>query len=150
APFARGSTGRRRADRALRQDEPRRRALRRDPHPGQSGGPHAAQGAARLGLSFRPAPLNPGAWGTKGPSPEGFSFFAANNRGSTDRGVARRVSPSSLHQTGPRSAILLFAALAAASAARGQTAPVAGQNVNMVSGTTWPGGDPYLQRQNEP
>lgn len=24
------------------------------------------------------------------------------------------------------------------------------RNVNMVSGTTWPGGDPYLQRQNEP
>src|SRR5574338_1465512 len=28
--------------------------------------------------------------------------------------------------------------------------PVAGQNVNMVSGTGWPGGDPFLQRQNEP
>jgi hypothetical protein len=28
--------------------------------------------------------------------------------------------------------------------------PVAGQNVNMVSGTQWPGGDPFLQRQNEP
>src|SRR5262252_1284309 len=28
--------------------------------------------------------------------------------------------------------------------------PVAGQNVNMVSGTKWPGGDPFLQRQNEP
>jgi hypothetical protein len=27
---------------------------------------------------------------------------------------------------------------------------VAGQNVNMVSGTEWPGGDPFLQRQNEP
>ncbi len=25
-----------------------------------------------------------------------------------------------------------------------------GDNVNMVSGTTWPGGDPFLQRQNEP
>ncbi|MBZ5723021.1 MAG: hypothetical protein LAO03_21995 [Acidobacteriia bacterium] len=25
-----------------------------------------------------------------------------------------------------------------------------GQNVNMVSGTKWPGGDPFLQRQNEP
>jgi hypothetical protein len=25
-----------------------------------------------------------------------------------------------------------------------------GRNVNMVSGTTLPGGDPYLQRQNEP
>jgi hypothetical protein len=28
--------------------------------------------------------------------------------------------------------------------------PVAGQSVNMVSGKTLPGGDPYLQRQNEP
>jgi len=27
---------------------------------------------------------------------------------------------------------------------------VAGQNVNMVSGTKWPTGDPFLQRQNEP
>lgn len=26
----------------------------------------------------------------------------------------------------------------------------AGPNVNMVSGTAWPGGDPFLQRQNEP
>ena len=25
-----------------------------------------------------------------------------------------------------------------------------GPNVNMVSGTTWPNGDPFLQRQNEP
>ncbi len=29
-------------------------------------------------------------------------------------------------------------------------AQVVGQNVNMVSGTEWPGGDPFLQRQNEP
>jgi hypothetical protein len=27
---------------------------------------------------------------------------------------------------------------------------VPGRNINMVSGTTWPGGDPFLQRQNEP
>src|SRR5208282_5133857 len=25
-----------------------------------------------------------------------------------------------------------------------------GNNVNMVTGTQWPGGDPFLQRQNEP
>src|SRR5713101_2581509 len=31
--------------------------------------------------------------------------------------------------------------------AMGQTV---GPNVNMVSGTQWPGGDPFLQRQNEP
>lgn len=29
-------------------------------------------------------------------------------------------------------------------------AQIAGTNVNMVSGTQWPGGDPFLQRQNEP
>ena len=29
-------------------------------------------------------------------------------------------------------------------------AQIAGRNVNMVSGTEWPGGDPFLQRQNEP
>src|SRR5260370_34536567 len=28
--------------------------------------------------------------------------------------------------------------------------PVAGPSVNMVSGITWPDGDPFLQRQNEP
>jgi len=27
---------------------------------------------------------------------------------------------------------------------------IAGRNVNMVSGTEWPNGDPFLQRQNEP
>src|SRR5215472_1443602 len=27
---------------------------------------------------------------------------------------------------------------------------VAGQNINMVSGTVWPAGDPFLQRQDEP
>ncbi len=32
----------------------------------------------------------------------------------------------------------------------GVVAQTPGPNVNMVSGTTWPDGDPYLQRQNEP
>src|SRR5215510_14756415 len=27
---------------------------------------------------------------------------------------------------------------------------IPGRNINMVSGTSWPGGDPFLQRQNEP
>jgi len=31
-----------------------------------------------------------------------------------------------------------------------ETTLIAGRNVNMVSGTEWPGGDPWLQRQNEP
>jgi hypothetical protein len=30
-----------------------------------------------------------------------------------------------------------------------QAPPLAGRNVNMVSYGTYPGGDPYLQRQNE-
>ena len=34
--------------------------------------------------------------------------------------------------------------------ALGAAAQFAGQNINMVSGTDWPAGDPYLQRQNEP
>ena len=29
-------------------------------------------------------------------------------------------------------------------------AQIADRNINMVSGTTWPDGDPFLQRQNEP
>src|SRR5512134_706397 len=29
-------------------------------------------------------------------------------------------------------------------------AQIPSRNVNMVSGTGWPGGDPFLQRQNEP
>lgn len=43
----------------------------------------------------------------------------------------------------------LLAGLACAQAAWAQ-GPTPGQNVNMVSGTKWPGGDPFLQRQNEP
>jgi hypothetical protein len=30
------------------------------------------------------------------------------------------------------------------------SAQIPGRNVNMVAGTEWPNGDPYLQRQNEP
>src|SRR6201997_3409941 len=45
---------------------------------------------------------------------------------------------------------LSAAALCAGSGILTAQTPVAGQNVNMVSGTQWPGGDPFLQRQNEP
>ncbi len=57
-----------------------------------------------------------------------------------------------LHFRFPARAVgLAVVALAAfVPAARPQTGPVAGQNVNMVSGTQFPGGDPFLQRQNEP
>ena len=50
----------------------------------------------------------------------------------------------------PRWLIAAAAVALVASSATGQTTPVAGQNINMVSGTSFPGGDPFLQRQNEP
>src|SRR5258708_39888906 len=54
----------------------------------------------------------------------------------------------------PRNSLLLgmslVAGLACAPVAWAQQGPTPGQNVNMVSGTKWPGGDPFLQRQNEP
>ena len=43
----------------------------------------------------------------------------------------------------------LASSLALAGAALAQ-APTAGQSINLVSGRTLPGGDPFLQRQNEP
>ena len=51
-----------------------------------------------------------------------------------------------------RSAIIVVGlALSCVATTVGQVpAPFAGQNINMVSGTIWPAGDPYLQRQNEP
>ena len=45
---------------------------------------------------------------------------------------------------------LLTLVLAASASPVFSQAPFPGANVNMVSGTTWPGGDPWLQRQNEP
>jgi uncharacterized protein YjbI with pentapeptide repeats len=44
----------------------------------------------------------------------------------------------------------LLVALACAPSAWAQGGPTPGQNINMVSGTGFPGGDPFLQRQNEP
>jgi hypothetical protein len=48
------------------------------------------------------------------------------------------------------SVMTLLSTLALPSGVHAQTGPVAGQSVNMVSGTEWPGGDPFLQRDNEP
>jgi uncharacterized protein YjbI with pentapeptide repeats len=48
------------------------------------------------------------------------------------------------------SGVFGMACVAAFLAAPSALAQVAGQNVNMVSGTKWPTGDPFLQRQNEP
>jgi hypothetical protein len=47
-------------------------------------------------------------------------------------------------------AALALAVSVGVSHAQAQQKLVAGRNVNMVSGTQWPTGDPYLQRQNEP
>src|SRR5687768_16387215 len=41
-------------------------------------------------------------------------------------------------------------AMAAGATLPAQQVVVPGTNVNMVSGTTYPDGDPFLQRQNEP
>ena len=48
--------------------------------------------------------------------------------------------------------MLLLCAIIALGVSHAQTPLrlIPGANVNMVSGTTWPDGDPYLQRQNEP
>ena len=51
-----------------------------------------------------------------------------------------------LRFSGLVSSLVLPMALAAALA----QAQVPGRNINMVSGTDWPDGDPFLQRQNEP
>ncbi len=45
---------------------------------------------------------------------------------------------------------LFSAALCALAISPGALAQTPGQNINMVSGITFPTGDPYLQRQNEP
>ncbi len=58
-----------------------------------------------------------------------------------------RLRPSIVHVL--RNAFALFLLFSAAPPAE-LHAQIAGQNVNMVSGTGWPGGDPFLQRQNEP
>jgi uncharacterized protein YjbI with pentapeptide repeats len=49
-----------------------------------------------------------------------------------------------------RAKCIVLACVAAFAAVVPAAAQVAGQNVNMVSGTKWPTGDPFLQRQNEP
>lgn len=49
-----------------------------------------------------------------------------------------------------RAAAWIFLALLCVGIPKHLIAQVAGPNVNMVSGTQWPTGDPFLQRQNEP
>ena len=46
--------------------------------------------------------------------------------------------------------VVLIATICAAITGAPTSAQVSGQNVNMVSGTNWTNGDPFLQRQNEP
>jgi hypothetical protein len=47
-------------------------------------------------------------------------------------------------------AVVVALALLMGQSAHAQSQLIPGRNVNMVSGTKWPDGDPYLQRQNEP
>jgi parallel beta-helix repeat protein len=65
----------------------------------------------------------------------------------TTRAVGQSRGPSST-----RLAVLVVASclVGAASGAAQPEGVLPGANVNMVSGTTWPDGDPFLQRQNEP
>ena len=62
--------------------------------------------------------------------------------------------PSKLRRIYPRAgsslAIISIFALWCAIQPGALLAQIAGRNINMVSGTQWPGGDPFLQRQNEP
>lgn len=60
--------------------------------------------------------------------------------------MPRVASPSGSRSVRQGAVALIFAA-GAATLLQGQ---IPGRNVNMVSGDTWPNGDPYLQRQNEP
>ena len=46
--------------------------------------------------------------------------------------------------------ICIAQALVISAASAEESSLIAGQNINMVSGTRWPDGDPFLQRQNEP
>jgi hypothetical protein len=50
----------------------------------------------------------------------------------------------------PAGALPLLAVFCLLAAPLPATAQIPGENINMVSGTQWPGGDPFLQRQNEP
>ncbi len=68
-----------------------------------------------------------------------MSFVVGNAVPCARRGVATLVLVT-----------LALAAPAWTPDAAAQQSLVPGRNVNMVSGTKWPDGDPYLQRQNEP
>ena len=61
----------------------------------------------------------------------------------------RRFSPLVRHR-GLVARLFLGLVVALVAAFTTIQAQIPGRNVNMVSGTKWPDGDPYLQRQNEP
>jgi len=66
--------------------------------------------------------------------------------------LARRLSSILTLARGSRSAgaVLVGALLVLGGAGVSVVAQIPGRNVNMVAGTEWPDGDPFLQRQNEP
>src|SRR5215467_13194751 len=78
------------------------------------------------------------------PSRQGSRF--SSRRSASMRRASRIGVPAGVF-SGFVIAFVLCAVVAANAAAQ---VPTAGQNINMVSGTKWPGGDPFLQRQNEP
>ena len=79
--------------------------------------------------------------------------FELGSRGRAERRLPRKFMlhpfrPSARRRIAPALALVTLAAVGATLSAQQQVVP--GTNVNMVSGTTFPDGDPYLQRQNEP
>ena len=62
------------------------------------------------------------------------------------KGRVMSISKPLARSIGTLFALVFFAAAVSAQ----EPELIAGQNVNMVSGTEWPDGDPFLQRQNEP
>src|ERR1700687_1596665 len=78
-----------------------------------------------------------------------------HSRGIAMLATTERIYPSFLRSNKVRAyrhvPLIAFLSLAlCVAAAVPALAQVSGQNVNMVSGTNWTNGDPFLQRQNEP
>ena len=73
------------------------------------------------------------------------ALVAAAERGSA---FARSIHSGITPKDGPMRRILLLALCLIAPATA--SAQIPGQNINMVTGTKFPGGDPWLQKQNEP
>src|SRR5262245_4339772 len=78
-------------------------------------------------------------------------LFSPTESHSTNCFQTHRVGGYTRRSTlGPLLMVILGTLTLISGAAQGQQFPQASRNVNMVAGRQWPGGDPFLQRQNEP